>query len=166
MSSLSDMTLVKQPSRLSKPDRFVFVKRYSIPAQLDQLKRISQLVEDAGVYAQFDDKTNYACQLAVYEACENIIKHGYGNPGLKDKIKMVLQAGPGELHIELEDDAPPFNPIEEVIPPEIEPQDPPIGGLGLVIIHRVMDDIRYQRKDGKNILRLRKLVSSSTHHED
>jgi serine/threonine-protein kinase RsbW len=153
------MTLVKQPSRPSKSNRFVFVQRHLIPAQLDQLKRISRLVQDAGEYAQFDDKTNYACQLAVYEACENIIKHGYENPSLDDRIKMVLRACPGELTVELEDNAPPFNPVSELDPPEIEPQDPPVGGLGLVIIHRVMDDIHYQRKHGKNNLRLRKHAS-------
>jgi serine/threonine-protein kinase RsbW len=153
------MTLVKQPSRPSNSDRFIFVQRHLIPAQLDQLKHISRLVQNAGEYAQFDDQTNYACQLAVYEACENIIKHGYGNPGLQDKIKMVLRATPGELLIELEDSAPPFNPVEGLEPTDIEPHDPPIGGLGLVIIHRVMDEIHYQRKNGKNFLRLRKLVS-------
>ena len=158
MFSLSDMTLVKQPSRPSNTDRFVFVQRHLIPARLDQLKHISRLVQNAGEYAQFDDQTNYACQLAVYEACENIIKHGYVKPGLDDKIKMVLRASPGELLVELEDSAPPFNPVEGLKPIEIEPQDPPVGGLGLVIIHRVMDDIDYQRKNGKNCLRLRKLV--------
>jgi serine/threonine-protein kinase RsbW len=157
------MTLVKQPLRPSSPDRYVFVQRHLIPAHLDQLKRISRLIEDAGEYAQFDEKTNYACQLAVYEACENIIKHGYENPGREDTIKMVLRANPGELLVELEDDAPPFNPVAASDMPEVEPQDPPIGGLGLVIIHRVMDEIRYQRKNGKNLLRLRKLVSDPHH---
>ncbi|MGD8603599.1 MAG: ATP-binding protein [Anaerolineales bacterium] len=157
------MTLVKQPSRPSNPDRFVFVQRHLIPARLDQLKHISRLVQNAGKYAQFDDQTNYACQLAVYEACENIIKHGYGEPGFEDTIKMVLSAGPGELLVELEDSAPPFNPVEELEPMEIEPHDPPVGGLGLVIIHRVMDEIEYQRKNGKNYLRLRKLVQPLHH---
>lgn len=153
------MTLVKQPSRPSNTDRFVFVQRHLIPARLDQLKNISRLVQNAGEYAKFDDQTNYACQLAVYEACENIIKHGYGSPSLDDKIKMVLRASPGELLVELEDNAPPFNPAEGLDPIAIHPNDPPVGGLGLVIIHRVMDDIDYQRKNGKNLLRLRKLVS-------
>ena len=153
------MTLVKQPSRPSNTDRFVFVQRHLIPAQLDQLKNISRLVQNAGEYAQFDDQTNYACQLAVYEACENIIKHGYGNTGLNEEFKMVLRASPGELLVELEDSARPFNPIEGLKPTEFEPHDPPVGGHGLVIIHRVMDDIDYQRKNGKNYLRLRKLDS-------
>jgi len=127
----------------------------TIAARLDQIERVCSLVACAARNAGFDGKTTYACELAVAEACENIIKHGYA--GLEgEKISVVACAKPGELTVELEDSAPPFNPASRPQPPDWSAEDPPVGGLGLLIIHRVMDEIEYHRQAGSNRLRMLK----------
>jgi serine/threonine-protein kinase RsbW len=127
----------------------------TIAARLDQIERVCSLVARAARSAGFDRKTTYACELAVAEACENIIKHGYAGSEA-DGISVVARAKPGELTIELEDSAPPFNPASRPQPPDWTAEDPPVGGLGLRIIHRVMDEVEYHRQAGRNRLRLRK----------
>lgn len=127
--------------------------RLTIPGRLAQVEQVCILVGQSARAAGFDRRTAYACQLAVTEACENIILHGYGGEGLGE-ITASAAASPGELAIQLEDRAPPFNPSTKPPPPTWSDDDPPVGGLGLRIIHRVMDEITYDRRGDRNVLRL------------
>jgi len=64
------------------------------------------------------------------------------------------------------DEAPPFNPAYS--PEEIDwtEDDPPVGGLGLMIIHKVMDEISYTRKDKRNWLTMLKRMKPPTKQSD
>ena len=62
--------------------------RLQVPGQFDHLEQISKFVEQSGVEAGLDTTAICRCQLAVDEACTNIIEHAYqgegrGNPGHK-----------------------------------------------------------------------------------
>jgi anti-sigma regulatory factor (Ser/Thr protein kinase) len=133
------------------------VRRLTFPGSLDQIEAICRIVEDAAQQAGFDRRSSYACQLAVGEACENIIKHGYGAEGAGN-IQVIVRARHGDLTVELRDTARPFNPARSPEKNKWSEHDPPVGGLGLVIIHRVMDEVRYRRRGQENRLLMRKRV--------
>ena len=134
--------------------------RLSVPARLDHLKKAGQVIEVCAKIAGFDERTNYACQLAIEEVCENIIKHGYGAEDI-GTIEIIAQAEPGKLSIEIIDFAPPFNPAEAAQDAPVSLDDPPIGGLGLRIIHKVMDKVAYQRRGDQNHLFLLKTSTNN-----
>jgi anti-sigma regulatory factor (Ser/Thr protein kinase) len=127
----------------------------TIASRLDQIERICSLVGEAGREAGFDKRTTYACQLAVSEACENIIKHGYEAKG-SGEIEATIRVAPGDLSVELLDSAPPFNPAAKPPAREWPTHAPPVGGLGLIMIHKVMDEVKYRRKGRHNWLLLHK----------
>lgn len=127
----------------------------TVPARLQDINRICQAVAIEAERAGFDERTVYACQLAVCEAVENIVVHGYG-PDLSGDIEASISSQPNELTVEISDRAPAFNPTETEVSPPTPPEDPPVGGLGLYILHKVMDEIRYERKRGQNLLYLHK----------
>ncbi|HET7010770.1 MAG TPA: ATP-binding protein [Anaerolineales bacterium] len=131
----------------------------SVPAQLGQLESLCNLVDLGARSSGFDDRTSYACQLAVCEAAENIILHGYRKKG--GDIRVTTRSRPGELTVDIVDTAPPFNPT--MLPPEEgwALTDPPVGGRGILIMRRVMDEIQYRRRGNRNILRMRKRVRPS-----
>jgi serine/threonine-protein kinase RsbW len=129
-----------------------------VPAALSEVALICDLVNLEALAAGFDSRTSYACQLAVAEACENIILHGYGDRA-EGQISVAVDTTPGELTVELADTAPPFNPAERPAGPP-DPDDPPLGGLGLLIMHRVMDEIDYVRRPDGNTLTMRKSTPS------
>jgi anti-sigma regulatory factor (Ser/Thr protein kinase) len=133
----------------------VSTRRLTIPGRLDQIEVACDCVEEGAADAGFDDSASYACQLAVAEACENIVKHGYAEGQCGDICVEVVSA-PGQVTIRLEDSGPPFNPARRPEPPACDQDDPPVGGLGLVIIHRVMDRVTYLRREGINRLTMRK----------
>lgn len=129
--------------------------RATYPATMRTIEAICHHVGQASDEAGFDERTRYACQLAVGEACENIIKHGYGGEGRGD-ILVTAEVAPHELAIELRDTAPPFNPAGNPPRLDLDRDNPQVGGVGLVIIHRVMDEIFYSRDGEQNCLTLRK----------
>ena len=135
------------------------LRHVSVSGYLDQIEIIGRLIEECALAAGFDDRISYQCQLAIGEACENIIIHGYGGEGIGE-IDITVQTMPGEITVELKDDAPPFNAAQKPEEVNWSEEDPPIGGLGLLIIHRVMDKIEYRRLDNQNYLKLRKTISS------
>lgn len=145
--------------RSVRSDPAMGTQRLTVPARLQSIRYVADAVAVAAADAGFDDKTSYACQLAVSEACENIVIHGYGQDQAAS-IEVVITSAPSTLTIELTDSAPPFDPtLVEVSPPR-PPEDPPVGGLGLYIIRQVMDDVTYRRTDEHNHLRLHKTVLS------
>jgi len=132
----------------------MMAEQLTIKAFHNQIARLSDFVLHSARTSGFSEKTSYACSLATAEACENIITHGYG--GETDlPISLTVSYTPeGSLIINLSDEASPFN--ASIRPEEIplNTADPPVGGLGLLIIHRVMDDITYHRKGNSNNLTL------------
>jgi serine/threonine-protein kinase RsbW len=133
-------------------------RHLTIEGRLEEIDAIIDFIGDAARHAGFDQRTTYACQLATSEAIENIIIHGYGVRN-QEEIEIRTRISPEHLEIVVKDSAPPFN--SAVIPKEkkINTTDPKPGGLGLMIIHRVMDEVEYDRRGGLNILRMVKRTS-------
>lgn len=134
-------------------------RRIVVSGRLDQIEVIGRFVDECAISAGFDESTSYACQLAIGEACENIILHGYGGEGTGE-IEVIIHTNPGELTIELLDNAPAFDVAKRPIENSLSNDDPPIGGLGLRIIHRVMDQVEYKRDGDLNHLILCKSSTS------
>jgi serine/threonine-protein kinase RsbW len=130
-------------------------QKFSVPAYHGNIEKLCNRVGEAAEKAGFDDRTAYACQLAVGEACENVINHGYKHEG-EGELSVSFDVSPGKLVIELCDSAPAFNPTAYPKDEEWSEDDPPVGGLGLKIIHRVMDKVIYRREKEKNYLELHK----------
>jgi anti-sigma regulatory factor (Ser/Thr protein kinase) len=129
--------------------------RLTIEGRFDQVASVGDLVESIARDAGFESRDQYALQLAVCEALENIITHGYQGEST-NLIEAQVNANPGEVRIELWDDAPPFNPKNNSNDIEWNEDDPPVGGLGLKIMYKVMDEIRYKRVGDRNFLTMLK----------
>ena len=136
-------------------------RKVTISARLDQIEKVCDLVGESADSAGFTERDSYHCQLAAGEACENIILHGYQKESAGN-IDVTINIEPGEITITLCDQAPAFNPAETPSSREWSDDDPPIGGLGLVIIHNAMDEVDYKRTDGENCLHMKKLANASS----
>jgi serine/threonine-protein kinase RsbW len=86
----------------------------------------------------------YAIQVAVDEACSNIIEHAYGGQG-HGNIKCTCRILGDRLVIELQDDGCPFDPAK-VPKPDLEAKlsDRAAGGLGVYFIKQLMDDVQFK----------------------
>ncbi len=104
----------------------------------------------------------YAIELAVDEACTNVISHGYAgmDPG---PIEVDLELAPGKIIISLTDFGHAFDP-SRVPPPDtsapIEDRRP--GGLGLHFIHQCVDRMEYRTSKEGNTMILTKYLLRKT----
>jgi anti-sigma regulatory factor (Ser/Thr protein kinase) len=97
-------------------------------------------------------------QIALDEVLSNILRHAYTDTA-RHTIELRMAVGPAQVVLEVIDDGAPFDPT--AIPPS-RPRtigaQPQVGGLGLVFIKRLMDEVAFVRRDGRNHLTLRKRV--------
>lgn len=108
------------------------------------LGKIGDFVESFATKAGLDLRSIYAVQMAVDEACSNIIEHGYGGEGKGDISLQFLQLEDG-IKVIIQDKAKPFDP-DIVPPPNIHAplEERPEGGLGLFLMRRLMDEVRFE----------------------
>lgn len=109
--------------------------------------------------AGIDDQTCYDLQLAVDEACTNIITHGYAgmNPGT---IILSMEIFSDQVRLTITDFGQPFEPSETPAPDlQAIMEDQEDSGFGLFFIYQTMDDIQYQTSEaGNQLVFIKKLL--------
>lgn len=101
-----------------------------------------------------------AVQVTLDEVLSNIVQHGLRNRG-EGRILLAFRLAEGTVELTIEDDAPPFDPLAAALPDLTAGLGQrPIGGLGIVLTRRLMDDVQYERLDGGNRLTLRKRTAA------
>ena len=108
-----------------------------------------------------DEAMRFKLQLSIEEAVENVVHYAYeGGIGWLE-VGTSLDHDSLILTIELRDAGVPFNPLEVPDPDVTLPANSrEIGGLGIYLCKKMMDDIYYQYVDGNNVLRMTKRVAS------
>jgi len=90
--------------------------------------------------------------LALEEHLANIIAHG-GKPGPAGSITVRFALEPAALRVEIEDDAVPFNPLEApAVNTALPLEEKPLGGLGIHLIRKSVDELEYRRAGNRNVL--------------
>jgi len=123
----------------------------TIDADILAIPKVSLELDQTMRLHAFSDEEILDTQLAVEEAITNVIMHGYaGKPG---QIVLTCRGTPALVEVQIEDSAPPFNPLSIPKPDtDGDIDERKIGGLGVFLIRQVMDEIVYRYEDGKNIL--------------
>jgi len=107
-----------------------------------------------------DDALCFKLRLSIEEAVENVVRYAY-NGGIGwleagtslDQDKLLLT-------IELRDAGVPFNPLEKEDPDiTLSAEEREVGGLGIFLCKKMMDNLSYRYEDGNNILTMTKKIS-------
>jgi serine/threonine-protein kinase RsbW len=113
------------------------------PGRYKSLAKISDFVMKAARKAELDDSAIYAVQLAVDEACSNIIEHAYGGEG-SGEIQCTCTASRNGLTVILRDQGHPFNPDNVPEPRfDVSITDLKPGGAGLFLMRKLMDEVYF-----------------------
>jgi len=123
----------------------------TIEADINAIPNVSVVLDQTMRANGFAEEEILDTQLAVEEAITNIIRHGYA--GTYGEILITCRTTHGHSEVQIEDSAPPFNPLS-IPDPDISDniEDRKIGGLGVFLIRQVMDEVVYRYESGKNIL--------------
>ncbi len=127
--------------------------RFQITASVDQIPQACDFVVEAAQLAGLDDRAVYHCQLAIDEACTNIIEHGYNHQGANEIIEIICRHEPGRFSITIIDTSPEFDPLTRSDPnPAASLEERTTGGWGIFFIKKLMDEVSYERRNGRNYL--------------
>lgn len=115
----------------------------------DLLSFIDKELEEAGCGMKAQMKIN----LAAEEIFVNIANYAYGSGDGEAKIRIETDGDAKRAEITFMDEGMPYNPLEKEDPDVTLPaEERPIGGLGIYIVKKSMDEVTYKYEDGKNIL--------------
>jgi anti-sigma regulatory factor (Ser/Thr protein kinase) len=98
--------------------------------------------------------------VALDELLSNTIAYGFAGRGGGDGVVTIEgELFPDRLCVTLTDDGKPFNPLEMSAPDTALPvAERPIGGLGIHLARRMMDEVAYHRRADRNVVTLTKLL--------
>ena len=131
---------------------------FELKNDLSELERLCRTCEEIGQDINISDRTIFEMNLALDELFTNIISYGF-NDQQEHTIKINIAIEGNQLQMRIEDDGVPFNPLESKTPEfQCGIEECKIGGLGIHLIRKLMDDIQYQRVADKNILVLRRKI--------
>lgn len=117
-------------------------------SSLDALSEIGDFILGLTRGSELDQRETFHLMTAVDEACTNIIK--YSGSG---KIEIKCDVEDGQVAVQIRDDGVAFNPLEAPVPKlDLPLEERRVGGLGIHFIRTLMDEVRYERKGGKNVL--------------
>jgi serine/threonine-protein kinase RsbW len=120
-------------------------KKRRLEAVLDNVPVAIDFVTEAARPADLDERTLYQVQLAVDEACANVVNHAYQGmePG---EMEIVCSLDDFGLSIRIRDWGSGFE-VDEVSDPDVDAplEERILGGLGLYLIRQVMDLVEYRR---------------------
>ncbi len=131
---------------------------FELKNDLSELKALHQHLtiwgRDIGISTDSISRIN----ICLDELFTNIVSYGFEDD-LEHAISFTLNADGNSVVINIEDDGIHFNPLEKIdpdFPANVESAQ--IGGLGILIIRKLIDSISYERKQGKNRLIMKKKI--------
>ena len=131
---------------------------FELKSDLDELDSLCENLETFGNRFGLSKKLIFEINLALDELFTNIISYGFKD-GKEHIVKVTLTPENDELCLCIEDDGKPFNPIEFETPDvSCSVEECKIGGLGIHIMKKLMDEVCYERCGDKNVLNLKKKV--------
>jgi len=126
------------------------MKTVQFAAKFEFLDEIREYVGNIARESGFGDKDVYNIQLATDEAASNIIEHAYEN--ITDGVLELACGVQGDIiKIILTDHGEAFDPSEIPLPDlKADLSDRKIGGLGIFLMRKLMDEVHYESRDDKS----------------
>ena len=131
-------------------------KRLIIKNEVSEISRLATFVEEIGEEFELELKLVMNLNLILEEAVSNIIFYAYPREKSEKIIIDVVKNG-GNLVFTITDNGVEFDPTKTTEADITLPAgERPIGGLGIFLIKKIMNEVTYQRIDGANIFTLKK----------
>ena len=134
-------------------------RKLTVDATLTSLDEVVGFVEDSLSTTSCPMKLTMQVALCIEELFVNVASYAYENRQGVCTIRLETQYTDtdGIVFIELTDSGKPFNPLEKEDPDiTLSAEEREIGGLGIYMVKKSMDQVTYDYCNQKNVLRLEK----------
>jgi len=120
--------------------------RLIVPSDTQYLTLIGYYISNIARLAGFSNEEVKKIELAVDEACTNVIKHAYNSDSGRH-FTISTYFTEQELEIIIQDKGKPFNP--QLLNKPLLVDKSKEGGMGLILIRKIMDKVKFVTKKGE-----------------
>ena len=131
----------------------------TLEAKTENLDKVLSFVDEHLEEQECPMKTQMQIDIAVEELFVNIAHYAYHPEVGPVTIRVEVQKEPLAVTITFIDQGVPYDPLAKEDPDiTLSAEERQIGGLGIFMVKKSMDDIAYEYKDGQNILYIKKKI--------
>ena len=133
-------------------------KEIQIKNQVDELAHVARFIEEIGEELGLDMELQMNLNLVMEEMVSNVIFYAYPE-GTNATIELMAECDGKELTFVLSDQGREFDPTaKNDADVDINPAERELGGMGIYIVKNIMNQVTYQRLEGKNLLTMKKNI--------
>ncbi len=148
-----DITMVAFKYIGTPPVPFVHLEK----AHLEDISVVTEFVETELEKLNCPMKAVIQINVAIDEIFSNIVRYGYKDTEGPITVKLIAKEDEKSVRIRFEDEGIPYNPLTRDDPDvTLSAEERSIGGLGIFMVKKTMDDIKYKYENDKNILTIEK----------
>ena len=132
-------------------------KELVLEATVENLSVVNAFIDELLASVEYSLKKRFQLDLVVEEIFVNIANYAYGEGTGQAVLRFSLQQDPPKMKIVFMDEGVAYDPLAKDEPDVTLPmEERNIGGPGIFLVKKNVEDIQYERKDGKNILTIYK----------
>lgn len=133
-------------------------KKLILQNEVEQLSKLSDFIDSIAEELSIDSSMAMGLNLAIEEAVTNVVMYAYPE-GEVGNVVIIANFTEGMLIFTISDNGIPFDPTSKTdADVTLNVEERPIGGLGIFLVKNLMDFVGYERKNGYNILTLKKKI--------
>ena len=136
------------------------MKELTVAATVENIETVTDFVNEQLEALDCPMKAQMQIDIAIDELFGNIAHYAY-NPDVGEAtVRVEVTEDPLAVVITFIDNGVPYDPLAKADPnTTLSAEEREIGGLGIFMVKKLMDDVIYRYEDGKNILEIRKLIN-------
>ena len=135
------------------------MKELTIAATVENIETVTDFVNEQLEALDCPMKAQMQIDVAIDELFGNIAHYAY-NPEIgQATVRVEVVEDPLSVVITFIDNGVPYDPLAKADPDiTLSAEERDIGGLGIYMVKKSMDDIAYEYKNGQNILKIKKYL--------
>ena len=135
------------------------MKELNLEATIENIPTVTAFVDDELEKLDCPMKARMQIDVAIDELFSNIARYAYQPETGPATVRVEVEKEPMAVILTFIDHGKPYDPLSGKDPDVTAgAEDRPIGGLGVFLVKKIMDDVRYEYRNGRNILRIKKQI--------
>lgn len=135
------------------------MKEMTIAATVENIQAVTDFVNEQLESIGCPMKTQIQIDIAIDELFGNIAHYAYNPEVGPATVRVEVEEDPLAVRISFIDNGMPYDPLARADPDvTLSAEEREIGGLGIYMVKKSMDNVSYEYKDGQNVLRILKNI--------